>query len=82
MESKSFPQVEKSDTSQDVLYKLRIITNTLNTEMRAINCDTGLIEKNYWGDIMEMLEKFLEKRTKAYDDHTMTSLITYLSMLR
>ena len=43
MESKSFPQVEKSDTPQDVLNKLRNITNTLTTEMRAINGVMGKI---------------------------------------
>ena len=75
MDSKSFAQVEKSDTPAEVMNKFRNITNTLITEMGAINGATGKVEKNFWGDIMALLEKFLEKRTKAYEDLRMTSLI-------
>ena len=75
MDSKSFVQAEKSDTLADVMDKFRNITNTLTIEMGAINGATGRVEKNFWGDIMVLIEKFLEKRTKAYEDLRMTSLI-------
>ena len=54
--------------------KFRNVTNTLITEMGAINA-MGKVEKNFWGDIMALIEKFLEKRTKAYEDLRITSLI-------
>ena len=75
MESKSFAPAEKSDTPKDVMNKFRNITNNLITEMGAINNSTGIVEKNFWGDIMSLIEKFLEKRTRAYEDLKMTSLV-------
>merc|ERR1712038_453114 len=36
---------------------------------------TGKVEKNFWGDIISLIEKFLEKRTNAYEDLKMTSLV-------
>ena len=55
--------------------KFRNITNNLITEMGAINGTTGIVEKNFWGDIMSLIEKFLEKRTKAYEDLKTASLV-------
>ena len=75
IESKNFPQALASDSIQDVLDKYRMITNTLATEMRAVSALTGEINKRFWGDIMNLLEKFLEKKTKVYDRLSMTSLI-------
>ena len=58
MDSKSFAQAEKSDTPAEVMNKFRNITNNLITEMGAINGTTGIVEKNFWGDIMSLIEKF------------------------
>merc|ERR1711997_1285211 len=74
MDSKSFAPAEKSDTPKDVMNKFRHVTNNLTTEIGAIN-STGIVEKNFWGDIMALIEKFLEKRTLAYEELRMTSLI-------
>ena len=74
MESSSFAAAEKSDTLADVMNKFRIITNNLITEIGAIN-KAGIVEKNFWGDIMVLIEKFLEKRPLAYEELRMTSLI-------
>ena len=51
MESKSFAVAEKSDTLADVMNKFRNITNNLITEIGAINNRTGIVEKNFWGEI-------------------------------
>ena len=75
IESKNFVQVESADTVAEILDKFRNITNTLCNEMGAINRTTGVIEPIFWGDIMTLLEKFLEKRPRAYQDLEQTSLI-------
>ena len=75
VESKGFPQVLASDSVQDALNKWRHCTNTLISEMGAINDQTGDINMIYWGDIIQLFVKFLEKKTKAYDRLGTASLI-------